>query len=217
MVPWCRAPLTVKGMYPRPLLKDHHVCESLSTVPGPQISAHKTVAVAIMMLFIYRIKMLSCLFAPPFWTFPLNTQFIKCYLPLENPCCIAPIGHAPLEESDPLNRLHRAYGLLPSWLWKGLVMAAHQLSGSQPTGSERVCVSPLSSRFHPRASFALQGSIRYQQAHASLLEHCVSTVFWPRTFDLSTAKVTFPQSHVTHMRSKAEAKRNKGSKKPLFL
>lgn len=86
--------------------------------------------------------MLNCLFCPTILGISFPYPISQMLFPLEKPCCLAQDGCAPLEESGPLYRLHRAYGPVPSWPWKGL--------GWLPTSFLKYCpLAVKGSAWHP--------------------------------------------------------------------
>lgn len=79
--------------------------------------------------------MLNCLFCPTVLGISFQYPISQMLFPLEKPGCLAQDGRARLEESDPLYRLHRAYGPVPSRPWKGLGVAAWSIAHSAVKGS----------------------------------------------------------------------------------
>ena len=147
-----------------------------------------------MMMFSYGIKMLSCLFLlhHPGHFLQTPNASAGCYFPLEEPCCLSPGWPCSLRGIWPFVPITPGSGLLPSQLSKGSWWPSTH-PWSLPIGSEGVCISFHSSTFHPECLLTCRGRFSTRKPHTSLLEHCVSTVFGSKTFDLLTTKAAFPR------------------------
>lgn len=157
----------------------------------------------------------SCLLATPSWVFPLNTQLVSQMLfPLREvllPCPGWPCSFGGIWPFVQIPQIFPA-SCERDWWWPSSSFLEHCRRAVR-----RSSFHPILPNFILEHLLTCRGPFTARKQHGSLMEHCVSTAFWPRTFELPTAKGTFPQNYIIHTRSWVEKRRNKGSRRPLFL